>query len=88
MAITPAQCTTLNSDDLALVAKIETEIDKELLLSYEVDKIIHVRNSIVRDAFEANERVLTRIIANYEALGWTVTRYENERQGPYLAFHG
>lgn len=86
MVIAPDDTIHPTSDESILQSQIEEIIDAELLLVFEPDKTAVVRHALIYQVFEQNPRFLRSILATYEAVGWRIVLYENEKQGPWLSF--
>ncbi len=77
----------LSTEQLALVTTFTNIIDVELTQKFEdINSQIYVRNSLIRDLFLGNPRVLNQIISNYEDAGWRVVKYKSPLQEYYLSF--
>ena len=85
MAVTPDSLLSLSEDEQALVARVEAKIDSELRLKYEEGKPVYVRNAVLREALDANERVHDALRALYISAGWSIVSYSND-EGEWWAF--
>lgn len=85
MVVTPSSLSSLSENELALIARVEVDIDKELRLNFVQGKPVYVRNAILRKAYAENVRVINAIKSSYASAGWTITEYESE-DGPWLSF--
>jgi hypothetical protein len=87
MATTPAELTTLNTAQLAVVSRARSIIDAELRLGYNNQFPVKIRRGIIDFVFKENELVLNTILDEYRASGWEVVSYSSENQGDWFSFY-
>jgi hypothetical protein len=86
MAITPNDTINPTSAESLLQSQVEEVIDAELLLTFEEGKVSVIRHALIYQIYEQHPRFLLSILATYEAAGWKVALYEDDKQGPWLSF--
>ena len=85
MAVTPVSLITLSTNELATITRIESVVDAELRLKYEVGKPVAVRNVLIRPILEENPSLLLELKNRFVATGWDIVEYNSE-QGIWLSF--
>ncbi len=86
MPATPDEVLELTDEQLGVIAEVQVEVDRHLADFFADGRAIDVRHSIIAPLFEYEEKVLLEFISQYEATGWTIVRYKNDRQGEWLSF--
>ena len=86
MAISPTIANELSDEQLLTIAAVEAVVDIHLISQYRDGRPVVVRNSLIAELFLFDSKVLDAFIEKYEAAGWRVTKYENEKQGSWLNF--
>lgn len=86
MPATPDEVLELTDEQLGVIAEVQAEVDLHLANFFVDGRQVDVRHAIIAPLFQYEEKVLLAFIAQYEAAGWTIVRYKNDRQGDWLSF--
>lgn len=87
MAATPSSLLTLNTAQLAVMARARTAIDAELRLRINSELPVKIRRGIIDFIFSENPLVLSTLLDEYRAAGWTIIGYTSEEQGDWYSFY-
>jgi hypothetical protein len=85
MAITPLEVSTLTAAQLALVARARAIIDAEIRLQHNGTFPVKIRRGLMDFIFLQNEVLIETLTAEYEAAGWSVTKYTSDDQGDWYS---
>jgi len=86
MPIDPDQSLELTEEQLATIAEVQAEIDLHLVNYFTDGRQIDIRASLLEPLYEYGDKVVDKLISDYETAGWRVVRYNSRRQGDWLSF--
>lgn len=84
MAITPSEALDFTTHELAVVDRVVTAINNELIALYELGKPVTIRHELLRIALDENIKVYNSVKSSFVSAGWEVIEYSGN-QGLWLS---
>lgn len=85
MPIDPDQSLDLTEEQLSAIAEVQAEIDLYLANYFADGRQIDIRASLLEPLYQYGDKVIDKLISNYELAGWRVVKYNSKRQGDWLS---